>query len=280
MVTMNVGNPGPMLSENGVMESAQGFGMADLFGGAMEAHGENAYGEWTRGIQAAQLLNMETMESFVESAELALEEQRFVEGLCGLGREQVDAACNNRLHLLLAMAGEVEHYRSLLEAEKEGRTYTLPMPDDLTTLDTHETLKLLLPSAGGGFGVQGVADIENKIVSVQHRIAITSEEIRRDIEAGFFQDFGNLKILYRQSDPYKELNGRKAQETAFFYKEAMGYCVTSMQGTRLDHAEALWSRMMRKLGGKNFEMRGMTNPSDRRRRRGGRRNRDDDDMED
>ena len=70
----------------------------DLFGDATEASNKGAYTEWSQGLANAQLLNMETPDSFVESAVLQSDDEwHLVEGLIKFGRAQLDSPCNNRI---------------------------------------------------------------------------------------------------------------------------------------------------------------------------------------
>ena len=80
---------------------------SDLFGEAQDASNRGAYTEWSQGLANAQLLNMETPDSFVESAVLQSDDEwHLVEGLIKFGRAQMDAPCNNRIEKLKTLAQE------------------------------------------------------------------------------------------------------------------------------------------------------------------------------
>ena len=83
-----------------------------------------------RDCPNAQLLNMETPDSFVESAVLRSDDEwHLVEGLIRFGRAQLDAPCNNRIEKLKTLARERELLSEMLQAYEDGRVYAASKED-------------------------------------------------------------------------------------------------------------------------------------------------------
>ena len=252
------------IDDDPFIEHGERLTLADLFGRANEAGQDSAYAEWTKGIAAAQLLNLETPDSFIESAPLNEEEQRWVDSMCGLAREQRDALCNNRLEYLLHKAGEREQLQLLLSKIEADEEYTPPKlklgVKEIITMETHEILRILAPQHGR----EGGDSVRNRLSAVETDITNTVAGIERDMEAGHFRDYYRAKLRYADPDPHRLANGIKVLEMPFFAKEAVTLCLSRMQGSRIDHTEALWARMLGRLGMRaNHDL----NQSSRRRRR-------------
>ncbi|MXZ55824.1 MAG: hypothetical protein F4Z14_06600 [Gammaproteobacteria bacterium] len=238
----------PNVKDDPFEEHGQRLKMADLFGQAVEESDSSAYGEWTKGINAAQNLNLETPDSFIESAPLDADEQRWVDQMCGLARESRDAWCNNRLEYLLHRAAEREELEKVLASRQRGEDYK-PPPVKLDsrailTMETHELLRLVTPTRTH----EDAVALEHRIARLTEGIDLVVAGIERDMEKGFFRDYYRAKLRYESPDAHKLQNGLKVLEMPFFGKEAVSFCLSRMQGTRQTNAQALWARMVAKLG--------------------------------
>ena len=240
------------------------FQLADLFNKANQANEDSAYGEWTKGINAAQHLNLETPDSFIESAPLDVDEQRWIDSMCGLARENREAFCNNRLEYLIHKAAEREQLQTIINSLADGEKYEPPQVTvgarEILTLETHEVLRLLAPAKSH----EDKVDIEHRLASINADIVRVVGGIERDIEKGYFRDHYRAKLRYTDPDPHKLQNGPKVLEMPYFGKEAISFCLSRMQGTRQTNAQSLWARMVAKLGMAANERQSRTS---RRRRR-------------
>ena len=226
------------------MPMAHSMSADSMFAGATEmGEGPSQYGAWERTVETAQLLNMETLGSFVDSASLATEDQRhLVEILLGLGEFEYNAPCNNRLAYLTLMEKERERLTMMIEAFQTGQPlrFPEPEPDD----DDAQYLSAMLPHAIASERESRAA--EARIARILDETSVVRAGIQADQLAGHFHDYGRLKRLYRVKDPERNFNGLKYTLAPFFIREAMNFCLVTMQDTRLDHSEALIARMMRK----------------------------------
>ena len=230
----------------------------DLFGDATEASNKGAYTEWSQGLANAQLLNLETPDSFVESAVLQSDDEwHLVEGLIKFGRAQLDSPCNNRIEKLKTLAKERELLSDMVKAYEDGKVYAAS-PEDLQLEDEWQRyLFAVLPEIRDETS-QGIA--EARIRDLMEQSATLQASMRQDMEAGYFRDYGEYKALFNVLDPDKRLNGRKALLSPSFTKEAMGICIVSMQNTRRGNTQALFARLLNTITGNYEKQRRLQRP--------------------
>ena len=236
----------------------------DLFGEAQDASSRGAYSEWSQGLSNAQLLNLETPDSFVESAVLRSDDEwHLVEGLIRFGRAQLDAPCNNRIEKLKTLARERELLSEMLQAYEDGRVYAAS-PEDLQLEDEWQRyLFAVLPEIRDETS-RGIA--EARVRELMEQSTTLQASMRQDMEAGYFRDYAEYKALFNVLDPDKRLNGRKALLSPSFTKEAMGICIVSMQNTRRGNTQALFARLLNTINGNYEKQRRLQRPFGRGRR--------------
>ena len=247
-----------------------------LFSEAMEANSKGAYTEWSQGLANAQLLNMETMDSFIESAVLRNDEEiNLVERLCAAGRMQVDAECNNRIEKLQILAKEREQLENIIKGFDNGETY-VARPESMDLREEWQRyLFAVLPEVKDEAS-KGIA--EARVQELIRQSATMQASMQQDMKDGYFRDYGEYKALFLVHDPEKQLNGRKTILAPFFTKEAMGVCLASMQDTRRGNVQALFARLLNTLGGGSYEkQRKLQRGGPFNRRRGAGASQEDDD---
>ena len=236
----------------------------DLFGDAQDAASKGAYSEWSQGLSNAQLLNMETPDSFVESAVLRSDDEwHLVEGLIKFGRAQMDAPCNNRIEQLQTLAKERELLSEMLQAYRDNRVYAAKAEDLSLEDEWQRYLFAVLPEIRDPVS-EGIA--EARVRELMEQAATLQASMRQDMEAGYFRDYGQYKALFNVLDPDKRLNGKKALLSPSFTKEAMGICIVSMQNTRRSNTQALFARLMAAITGNYEKQRRLQRRSGRSRR--------------
>ena len=192
------------IDDDPFIEHGERLTLADLFGRANEAGQDSAYAEWTKGIAAAQLLNLETPDSFIESAPLSEDEQRWVDSMCGLAREQRDALCNNRLEYLLHKAGEREQLQLLLSKIEADEEYTPPQTEIGRERNNHAgdprdfASPLRRSTAVRALIQSGIGSVWSRPTS-RTRSPVSSGIWRR----GIFGDYYRAKLRYADPDPHR-----------------------------------------------------------------------------
>ena len=230
----------------------------DLFGEAQDASSKGAYSEWSQGLSNAQLLNLETPDSFVESAVLRSDDEwHLVEGLIRFGRAQLDSPCNNRIEKLKALAKERELLSEMLQAYRDDRVYAANAEDLQLGDEWQRYLFAVLPEIRDSVSA-GIA--EARVQELMEQAATLQASMRQDMEAGYFRDYAEYKALFNVLDPDKRLNGRKALLSPSFTKEAMGICIVSMQNTRRGNTQALFARLLNTINGNYEKQRRLQRP--------------------
>ena len=216
------------------------------------------WGELYKSLDRGGRMQTETPAGFVQSAPLSNDEMLLVARWCGLGRVQYDAHHNNRFGKLLGMRKELALVLDRLghgDVMETGEDPELGWSEDsiMTPIflagDVMETLELDASPPEPGDGEPLRADpMAKKAMHLIYAIMDMQEGIERDQDEGHFQDYTRVKEMFASSeidDVYR--SGAKLEGLPFFYKEAIDFCETKRQGSRMTHVQALGARMIAQM---------------------------------